>query len=309
MDKVQFTCVDCGSEMQTGTSESHCQKCAKVYSQVGSVWQATPTNLSELAREEAEYHDHFDENAADVHQLGAWRNFFYHRLLWRVIQTLPVGSQLLEIGAGSGFDSKEFQSYDLTLSDISRKTLERLAQRLNRDDATFVACDGSKLPFPDGTFSGVYTLATWHHFHEPELALLEMRRVLKPNGLLVIGVEPNRFYFRYMKKFRTTLCAATHGDEHEGSHADAEMEGFSYRELKHFFGNNNWSDVHIRPMWFLAGWLHYGLEFFYRVFKLKRRIRIPQIVEKIIVGLDEIFFRIPPFNRLGWHWIILARKK
>jgi SAM-dependent methyltransferase len=47
------------------------------------------------------------------------------------------------------------------------------------------------LPFPDGVFDAIYSMGTIEHLRDPERALLEMTRVLRPGGTAIIGV-PNR---------------------------------------------------------------------------------------------------------------------
>jgi len=282
--------------------------CGKVYDTKNGVLVALPTNMDELAQEELEYHDSFVEDAGDVHQLSVWRNKFYHEKIQDELKQLPHGSLILEIGAGSGTDARELvRDYKMVLSDISPKTLERLVKTLQSPNTSYVAADGMHLPFSDKTFDAVYMVATFHHFENPNEALSEIQRVLKAGGLVVLGVEPNSFYFRPVKKLRSLLCKATHMHTEEGSHADAEMEGFSYGQLKKLFNDQQWGNISIRPMWLCAGWMHYGLEFMFRVFKMKKRIIIPLWLEKGIVGVDEVLFSIPGVKYVGWHWNVVAK--
>jgi ubiquinone/menaquinone biosynthesis C-methylase UbiE len=59
--------------------------------------------------------------------------------------------------------------------------------------------DAKKLPFPSGMFDRVLMFDVVEHLHPWELheALLEVRRVLKPNGLFVVHTAPNIWYDRY----------------------------------------------------------------------------------------------------------------
>ncbi|MBU0597200.1 methyltransferase domain-containing protein [Patescibacteria group bacterium] len=282
---------------------------ARTYEKQGVVWIAWPEKMGELAVDEANYHDEFYEDAKDVHQLDAWRNIFYHNIIQNKLNEQPENSRILEVGAGSGTDAiKLKEKYKLTLTDISPKTLERTAKKLGHINIDYIAADGENLPFQDAYFDGLYMVATWHHFEDPKKALAEARRVLKPGGLLVIGVEPNSLYFGAIKNLRPILCKAVGTKTTDGSHADAEMSGFSYRDITKLF-NVEWKDLEIKPMWLIAGWMHYFLEFIYRVFKMKKRIKLPLLIEKFIVGLDEILFKIPGFKHLGWHWVINTRNK
>jgi SAM-dependent methyltransferase len=268
-----------------------------------------PKDMNELAAEEAEHHDHDHSDASEVHQLNRPRNFVFHERLWHTLRTVDHGSNLLEIGAGTGFDAKEIVGdYALTLSDVSPQTLNRTAAMLG-GTMTYVAADGARLPFADEQFRGVYMVATLHHLPDPVLGIRECARVLQPGGLLCIWIEPNMTYFRPIKYLRKFLCAATHMKPEDGSHADAEMEGFSYVELKHCFAPDVWSEVDIRPMWFILGWWHYFSEFLFRALRLRTRIALPIGLEKWLVRVDDVLLKIPGMKHLCWHWTISAKKK
>ncbi len=287
-----------------------CGSCGRAYQKQGATLVAWPTHMHELSAEEAEHHDHDDGDARDVHQLERPRNVFYHTLLWQALRTLPPGSTILEIGAGTGFDAEQLRgAYVLTLSDVSPETLNRLAEQFADPKITYVAADGSCLPFGPNSFDAAYMVATLHHLPSPQQGVEECARVLSPGGLLAIGMEPNTLYFGPIKRFRGLLCSLTHMKPEEGSHADAEMEGFSYRELVSFFPRATWEDVAIRPAWLLAGFWHYGAEGIFRAFRLKKRLTLPRFCEQALVWLDELLFKVPGIRHLGWHWVIVARKR
>jgi len=46
----------------------------------------------------------------------------------------------------------------------------------------------TKLPYPDESFQGIYCSNVFEHLHEPEFALHELLRILKPGGLLIISI-------------------------------------------------------------------------------------------------------------------------
>ncbi|MCB9438579.1 MAG: methyltransferase domain-containing protein [Anaerolineales bacterium] len=59
--------------------------------------------------------------------------------------------------------------------------------------------DAKHLPFPDSYFDRVLMFDVVEHLHPWELhqAMLEVRRVLKPNGSFIIHTAPNIWYDRY----------------------------------------------------------------------------------------------------------------
>lgn len=59
--------------------------------------------------------------------------------------------------------------------------------------------DAKRLPFPDNFFDRVLMFDVVEHLHPWELheALLEVRRVLKPDGMFIVHTAPNVWYDRY----------------------------------------------------------------------------------------------------------------
>ncbi len=59
--------------------------------------------------------------------------------------------------------------------------------------------DAKYLPFPDSVFDRVLMFDVVEHLHPWELhaAMLEVHRVLKPNGRFIIHTAPNIWYDRY----------------------------------------------------------------------------------------------------------------
>ncbi|MBI2990235.1 MAG: class I SAM-dependent methyltransferase [Candidatus Magasanikbacteria bacterium] len=285
-----------------------------IYKENPEIFLCWPSDMNDLAKAEAEHHDHDHEDPFEVHQLESWRNRFYHRRIWKLLQKMPVSSRILEVGAGSGFDAKELlgRNYELVLGDVSPETLNRLSQRLgllSDERVYYVALDAEHLPFLSNSFEAMYMIATFHHVESPIAALAEAERVLKPDGLLILGVEPNLTYFRPIRWFKGILYRLSHTDPEHISKADAQMEGFSKSQLDLLFKGKEWKDLSIRPMWFIAGFFHYVMEFMFRALKLSKRLRLPLWFEKFLVRLDEFLFKIPGFSYLAWHWVLTARKR
>jgi len=105
--------------------------------------------------------------------------------IWR---TFPPGSKLLHAGCGSGQVDVLIQNgMKISALDISVNALNLYAR--NNPNAEQVR-HGTifQLPFEDGSFDGVYNLGVMEHFTPDEIQaiLLEFRRVLKPEGKIVL---------------------------------------------------------------------------------------------------------------------------
>ena len=96
---------------------------------------------------------------------------------------------LLVVGCGSGIEAATL-ACGLGCSVIGID-LETNFDPEAREFATLKAGDATKLEFPNGLFDVVYSYHALEHIHDDQKAVSEMKRVLKPNGLLCIGT-PNR---------------------------------------------------------------------------------------------------------------------
>ena len=98
---------------------------------------------------------------------------------------------VLDFGAGIGnsvpFVKKYLPESRVTCLDVSTRSLEIGASRFG-GQATFVPFDGHTLPFADAGFDIAYAACVFHHIdHAEHVGLLkELRRVLRPGGLLLV---------------------------------------------------------------------------------------------------------------------------
>ncbi|GAA1941232.1 class I SAM-dependent methyltransferase [Nocardioides hwasunensis] len=107
------------------------------------------------------------------------------------IGELPDGSRVLDVPAGGGVALRGLRPdghLDYVAADISPRMLERtLAAARDRGVAgqvTTSLADVGRLPFADGTFDLVVSFTGLHVFPDPQRALTEMVRVLKPGAAL-----------------------------------------------------------------------------------------------------------------------------
>jgi ubiquinone/menaquinone biosynthesis C-methylase UbiE len=105
-------------------------------------------------------------------------------------ELLPSGA-LLDLGCGAGHDAEFYSArgYQVTGVDPSYPLLELAAVRA--PEAQFVHASCYQLPFPDASFDGVWAAASLLHVPRARIAeaLLELRRVLRPNGILFAALK------------------------------------------------------------------------------------------------------------------------
>ena len=108
----------------------------------------------------------------------------------RKFSTLPSNKIVLEIGCGTGNGSKlikkYFQTNKLYASDLDERMIN-IAKRKNTDDSiTFEVQDATNLKYQNNSFDAVFDLGVIHHIPNWKNCLKELKRVLKPNGQIII---------------------------------------------------------------------------------------------------------------------------
>ena len=113
--------------------------------------------------------------------------------------------KILDLGCGNGrfLELLKDKDIDYIGVDFSQKLIEIAKkkylhppqvfakQKFGRARVKFQVADALNLPFPNNYFDKIYTIAVLHHIPSKELRfkfLGEVRRVLKPNGLLILTV-------------------------------------------------------------------------------------------------------------------------
>lgn len=110
--------------------------------------------------------------------------------LWRIATVRAVdpkpGERVLDIAAGTGTSSAALakSGAEVIALDFSAGMVEEGRKR--HPDLTFVQGDAMKLPFADGEFDAVTISFGLRNVQRPQVAIAEMRRVLRPGGRVVI---------------------------------------------------------------------------------------------------------------------------
>jgi len=132
--------------------------------------------------------------------------------IWRIATLKAVdpknGELILDLAAGTGTSSLPFAKAGAQVisGDFSLGMLEVGKEKYQQ--LTFCAMDALKLPFSDGIFDAVTISFGLRNVHNLRGALAEMKRILKPNGRLVICEfsSPtnkifNTVYFKYLLEY------------------------------------------------------------------------------------------------------------
>src|SRR3954462_4149650 len=151
------------------------------------------------------------------------------------VNALAPADHALDLGVGDGRLATTIRAAQLVGSDVSKVALDRARTRLPDAELVLLEPDES-LPFADNEFDLVTCIETLEHVRDVQLALSEIRRVLRPGGRLALTTPASarwRVLFRgvehpfspHIRSFtrrslRTTLEAmGFHMLELETSHA------------------------------------------------------------------------------------------
>jgi ubiquinone/menaquinone biosynthesis C-methylase UbiE len=119
------------------------------------------------------------------------------------------GEQVLELGPGTGYYTlpvaQRLDGGRLSIVDVQQGMLDHTMRRAREAGITNIEqtrADAQALPYPDNTFEGAFTVTVLGEVPDPEQALRELSRVLKPCGRLVVGEvigDPHMVTFRSLR--------------------------------------------------------------------------------------------------------------
>ncbi|MFI9270125.1 class I SAM-dependent methyltransferase [Kitasatospora sp. NPDC052896] len=176
---------------------------------------------------------------------------------------LRPGQRVLEIGPGTGLQSLRIAPRlgpggRLDIVDIQQEMLDHVmlrAGRLGIDTIVPTCADAHALPFPDEVFDAAYLVTALGEIPDPKVALAELRRVVHPEGRVVVGEFFDRHQIRRSTLAHRANAAGMHvtrllgppfayyallrpcGSTHEGSPPEAtETPAASFPALEAFSG-------------------------------------------------------------------------
>ncbi len=135
----------------------------------------------------------FDKHAEN------WDSHPEHRNLSKVVEETNIkkGSHVCDVGTGTGvlvpYILKKIGKLGrITAVDYSPAMIEKAKAKYHFENVEFLVADIHKTQFPDECFDYVICNACFPHFERKKIALKEIYRILKKNGVLVISHPAGR---------------------------------------------------------------------------------------------------------------------
>lgn len=140
---------------------------------------------------------------------------FITRERLRTILEPRVGERVLEVGCGTGYYSLEVASWigpsgRLDILDVQQAMLDhtlRAAAERGLSNLAPTLADARSLPFADRSFDAALLLGVLGEIPDQRAALRELRRVLKPDGRLIVGetvLDPHFTRFPSLRQHATS---------------------------------------------------------------------------------------------------------
>lgn len=131
---------------------------------------------------------YFDKNAKDYDNSsdGRFVRCMYREILEKTMALKP--DTVLDLGCGNGNILVQLAQTGSRLYglDLSSNMIAEAERRLG-GRASLTVGDAQLLPYGDESFDLVICNASFHHYPRPDTVLEEIRRVLKPRGVLILG--------------------------------------------------------------------------------------------------------------------------
>ncbi len=129
-----------------------------------------------------------------------WKPENIEKVSKRMQKLYPTSREsALDVGAGTGFLTRHLVKNFKKVNAIDI-TPAMLAKIPRYDNLEVEICQVEQMPFPNATFDFVCAYSFLHHLYDPDVALKEMIRVMRPNGVLYVDLEPNAKYWANLKE-------------------------------------------------------------------------------------------------------------
>lgn len=109
---------------------------------------------------------------------------------------LVANKKVLDIACGEGYGSYLMAATAafVTGIDINAETIVKANEKYKRSNLEFVQGNAEEIPVEDHSFDIVVSFETIEHLENHQLLLTEIKRVLKPEGILIIST-PNKLFY------------------------------------------------------------------------------------------------------------------
>jgi len=266
-------------------------------------------------RKESHYNHWVKGNPHNQIQLA----FRKHWELFSELMGYKNTGRCIEVGCGRGSISSYFceNGFDCTLLDYSKSVLSTAKDvfRNNKQSASFIQGDALSLPFDNDCFDVAVSIGLLEHFEDIMTPIKEQLRILKPGGLFLGYIVPERSdniqkYFNWLNsilKFFFSVIIKNKSAIEKAPIFRSDYDSVKYVEA---IKDLDIYDVQVLGMYPLP-MISYSPSFPFTL--------MPELIERMIVFLFEtclvfrkIYFKRNPWicsEKMGQAFLLTFRKK
>src|SRR5690606_13277305 len=129
-------------------------------------------------------------------------NTINHLHRYAIAMSLIKGKTVLDIASGEGYGSHlmSFESQYVYGVDINDEAIKRAAKKYQRDNLKFIVGSTSNIPIETNSIDVVISFETIEHHNEHDQMMNEVKRVLKPEGTLIIS-SPDKYFYSDLRNY------------------------------------------------------------------------------------------------------------
>lgn len=156
-------------------------------------------------RKEANYLHWTRKKPVNQIQLAFRNHWITFSQIIKKYQLSKLKKKVLEVGCGRGSLSAYFSDagYECTLNDSSKKAIQIAKKNFNKFNlaADFNIGDCRNLSFKDNSFDIIFSIGLLEHFKNPNDAIREQVRILKPGGIIISYIVP-KFNSKVQERYK-----------------------------------------------------------------------------------------------------------
>jgi ubiquinone/menaquinone biosynthesis C-methylase UbiE len=167
------------------------------------------------------------------------RDAIEHLHRYAIVNKYIEGKIVLDIASGEGYGSSIMSKKASFVYgvDIDNVTVQKAKIKYNRENLEFLTGSTSQIPLDDNSIDIVVSFETIeHHIYHDEM-LCEIKRVLKPNGILIIST-PDKLYYSDERNYNNVFHLK---ELYKNEFADLVLKNFNKMQLltqKYINGNS-----------------------------------------------------------------------
>lgn len=197
-DPDLWRCIHCGSgtmHVAADGSKLQCGACSHSYAIREGVIESQP----EVSSNNKVASDFYNSPLWPKFRFWEWWTFFCNggerRSRNKVLKYLPTDSnlRLLDVAVGDGVYLPWLRpDWQVVGIDVSQSQLDACKGRIGDRSVQLILGEAEDLPVHDRRFDAALSIGAFNYFNDPEKALREMARAVKPGGTIVVSDEvPN----------------------------------------------------------------------------------------------------------------------